>query len=65
MARETFAQDNFTAAIDWQNGAYLSACALFRGDVKAKEVEENHGGHPARVLNFVTYIPTGGEDWLG
>ena len=44
VARETFSQDNFTAAIDWQNGVYLSACALFRGDVTAKEVEEKTPG---------------------
>jgi hypothetical protein len=58
LARETFAQDNFTAAIDWQNGAYLSACALFRGDVKAKEVEENMAAI-RKSLNFVSYVPTG------
>jgi hypothetical protein len=58
LARETFAQDNFTAAIDWQNGAYLAACSLFRGDVKAKEVEENMAAI-RKSLNFVTYIPTG------
>jgi hypothetical protein len=58
LARETFSQDNFTAAIDWQNGAYLAACSLFRGDVKAKEVEENMAAI-RKSLNFVTYIPTG------
>lgn len=58
VARETFAQDNFTAAIDWTNGVYLSACALFRGDVKAKEVEENMAAI-RKSLNFASYVPTG------
>lgn len=58
VARETFSQDNFTAAIDWTNGVYLSACALFRGDVKAKEVEENMASI-RKGLNFASYVPTG------
>lgn len=58
VARETFSQDNFTAAIDWTNGVYLSACALFRGDVKAKEVEENMAAI-RKGLNFASYVPTG------
>ncbi len=58
LARETFSQDNFTAAIDWANGVYLSACALFRGDVKAKEVEENMASI-RKSLNFASYVPTG------
>jgi tubulin beta len=58
LARETFAQDNFTAAIDWQNGVYLSAVSLFRGDVKAKEVEENMASI-RKSLNFASYVPTG------
>ncbi len=58
LARETFAEDNFTAAIDWQNGVYLSACALFRGDVRAKEVEENMAAI-RKDLNFASYVPTG------
>lgn len=58
VARETFSQDNFTAAIDWTNGVYLSACALFRGDVKAKEVEENMAAI-RKTLNFASYVPTG------
>lgn len=58
VARETFSQDNFTAAIDWTNGVYLSACALFRGDVKAKEVEENMAAI-RKSLNFASYVPTG------
>jgi tubulin beta len=58
LARETFAQDNFTAAIDWQNGVYLSACSLFRGDIKAKEVEENMAAI-RKQLNFASYVPTG------
>lgn len=58
LARETFAQDNYTAAIDWANGVYLSACALFRGDVRAKEVEENMASI-RKSLNFASYVPTG------
>ncbi len=58
VARETFSEDNFTAAIDWTNGVYLSACALFRGDVKAKEVEENMAAI-RKGLNFASYVPTG------
>ncbi len=58
VARETFSQDNFTAAIDWANGVYLSACALFRGDIKAKEVEENMATI-RKGLNFASYVPTG------
>lgn len=58
LARETFSEDNFTAAIDWANGVYLSACALFRGDVKAKEVDENMAAI-RKSLNFASYVPTG------
>lgn len=58
LARETFSQDNFTAAIDWQDGVYLSACALFRGDVRAKEVEENMAAI-RKSLNFADYVSTG------
>ena len=58
LARETFDQNNFTAAIDWNNGVYLSACALFRGDVRAKEVEENMASI-RKSLNFASYVPTG------
>ena len=58
LARETFSEDNFTAEIDWQNGVYLSACALFRGEVKAKEVDENMAAI-RKSLNFASYVPTG------
>lgn len=58
LARETFSEDNFTAAIDWVNGVYLSACALFRGDVRAREVEENMAAI-RKDLNFASYVPTG------
>ena len=58
LARETFSEDNFTAEIDWKNGVYLSACALFRGDVKAKEVDENMAAI-RKSLNFASYVPTG------
>ena len=58
LARETFSEDNFTAAIDWANGVYLSACALFRGNVKAKEVDENMAAI-RKSLNFASYVPTG------
>ncbi|OAI56929.1 hypothetical protein AYO49_03295 [Verrucomicrobiaceae bacterium SCGC AG-212-N21] len=58
LARETFSEDNFTAEIDWQNGVYLAACALFRGDVKAKEVDENMAAI-RKSLNFASYVPTG------
>ena len=55
-AREAFSQDKFTAAIDWTNGVYLSACALFHGDVKAKEVEENMAAI-RKTLNFASTCP--------
>ncbi len=58
LARETFTEENFTAEIDWQNGVYLAACALFRGDVKAKEVDENMAAI-RKSLNFASYVPTG------
>lgn len=58
LARETFSEDNFTAEIDWANGVYLSACALFRGEVKAKEVDENMAAI-RKSLNFASYVPTG------
>lgn len=58
LARETFTEENFTAAIDWTNGVYLSACALFRGEVKAKEVDENMAAI-RKSLNFASYVPTG------
>lgn len=58
IARETFDEDNFTAAIDYQDGVFLSACALFRGDVRAKEMEENMASI-RKNLNFASYVPTG------
>jgi tubulin/FtsZ family protein/tubulin-like protein len=58
LARETFSEDNFTAEIDWKNGVYLAACALFRGEVKAREVDENMGVI-RKSLNFASYVPTG------
>ena len=58
LARETFSEDNFTAEIDWRTGVYLSACALFRGEVKAKEVDENMAAI-RKSLNFASYFPTG------
>lgn len=64
LARETFSQDNFTAAIDWQNGVYLSACALFRGDVKAREVDENMAAI-RKSLNYASYLPQQGGLKIG
>jgi tubulin beta len=58
LARETFDEANFTAAIDWASGVYLSACALFRGEVKAKEAEETMS-KIRKDLNFASYVPTG------
>lgn len=58
LARETFTEENFTAEIDWHNGVYLAACALFRGEVKAKEVDENMAAI-RKSLNFASYVPTG------
>ena len=58
LARETFTEENFTAEIDWANGVYLAACALFRGDVRAKEVDENMAAI-RKSLNFASYVPTG------
>ena len=64
LARETFSQDNFTAAIDWQNGVYLAASALFRGDVKQKEVDENMATI-RQSLNFASYMPKNGGLKIG
>ncbi len=64
LAQETFAQDNFTAAIDWQNGVYLAGCAIFRGDVRAKEVDENMAVI-RKSLNFASYLPAQGGLKLG
>lgn len=58
LARETFNPENFTCALDFDSGCYLSACALFRGDVKAKEVDDNMAAI-RKTLNFASYIPTG------
>ncbi len=58
LARETFNADNFTCAVDFDEGVYLSACALFRGDVKAKEVEDNMAAI-RKNLKFADYVPTG------
>jgi tubulin beta len=58
VARETFEEENFTADIDWKDGVFLSACALFRGDVRAKEAEENMAAI-RKSLNFASYVPTG------
>jgi tubulin beta len=64
LAKETFAQDNFTAAIDWKDGVYLSACALFRGDVRAKEVDENVAAI-RKGLNYANYLPAQGGLKIG
>lgn len=64
LVEETFSQDNFTAAIDWQNGVYLAASALFRGDVKQKEVDENMATI-RKGLNFASYMPASGGLKLG
>lgn len=59
LAKETFNPENFTSAVDFDNGnVYLAACALFRGDVKAKEVDENMASI-RKNLNFASYVPTG------
>ena len=59
LAKETFNPENFTSAVDFDNGnVYLAACALFRGDVKAKEVDENMAAI-RKNLNFASYVPTG------
>ncbi len=64
LARETFSQDNFTAAIDWNEGVYLAASALFRGDVKAKEVDENMATI-RKSLNYASYMPSAGGLKIG
>jgi hypothetical protein len=58
LARETFNPDNFACAIDFENNVYLAACALFRGDVKQKEIDENMAAI-RKSLNFASYVPTG------
>ena len=58
LARETFSPENFTAAVDFETGVFLSACGLFRGDVKSKEVDENMSAL-RKTLNFASYVPTG------
>lgn len=64
LARETFSEDNFTAAIDWQQGVYLAASALFRGDVRAKEVDENMASI-RKTLNYASYMPSSGGLKIG
>lgn len=64
LARETFSQENFTAAVDWANGVYLSACALFRGDVKAKELDENMAAI-RKTMNYAPYLPAQGGLKIG
>ncbi len=63
LARETFSQESFTAAIDWQ-GVYLAACALFRGDVRAKEVDENMAA-VRKTLSYASYLPAQGGLKIG
>jgi Tubulin/FtsZ family, GTPase domain/Tubulin C-terminal domain len=58
LCRETFSPDNFTAAVDFDNGVFLSVCGLFRGDVKAKEVDDNMA-IVRKTMNFCSYVPTG------
>lgn len=58
LAMETFARDNFSAEIDYDSGVFLSACALFRGEVSAKEVDERMA-EIRKSLNFASYVPTG------
>lgn len=64
LARETFSQDNFTAEIDWEQGVYLAASALFRGDVRAKEVDENMASI-RKSLNYASYMPSSGGLKIG
>ena len=52
------------AAIDWQQGVYLAASALFRGDVKQKDVDENMSTI-RKSLNFASYMPSSGGLKLG
>lgn len=58
VAQETFAEENFTSALDTEHGVFLAACALFRGDVKSKEVDENMASI-RKKLKFASYVPTG------
>ena len=58
LVHETFAKDNFSAAIDYESGVFLSACALFRGEVSAKAVDERMS-EVRKNLNFASYVPTG------
>ncbi|MEZ5300661.1 MAG: tubulin beta chain [Verrucomicrobiales bacterium] len=58
VVQETFSPENFTAALDFQQGVYLSACGLFRGHVSAKEVDANMADIRG-TLNFASYVPTG------
>lgn len=64
LAQETFSRDNFTAAIDWQAGVYLAACAIFRGDVRSREVDENMAAI-RKSLHYASYLPSQGGLKIG
>jgi len=58
LTRQMFAPDNMMAATDPRRGRYLTAAAMFRGDVAMKDVEEQmmqmqHRNSPF----FVEWIP--------
>ena len=58
LAAETFSRNNFSAEIDFDAGVFLSACALFRGDISAKSVDEKVS-EIRKSLKFASYVPTG------
>ena len=58
LVQKTFSEDNFCADVDFEQGVFLSVCALFRGHVTAKEVEDNMT-EVRRSLKFASYVPTG------
>ncbi|MCB1236019.1 MAG: tubulin beta chain [Verrucomicrobiae bacterium] len=58
LVRETFAKDNFSAAINYEEGVFLAACALFRGNVTSSAVDERMA-EVRKSLNFASYVPTG------
>jgi len=58
LTRQMFAPDNMMAATDPRRGRYLTAAAMFRGDVAMKDVEDNMSQMQQRNSPFfVEWIP--------
>lgn len=58
LVKQVFNKRNLMCACDVENGKYLSACAMFRGKISTKEVEEQMLHLQSKHHNvFVEWIP--------